>query len=162
MKLYLAIPMCLFFLLTGYRPKLHSAEGEPVFQLAHKKAPDVNWDRTSLLKGDFNPDDKTDYALMGLEGKNRVFVAVVYSPVAPSAQVDILEFGVGQDQGSLCRLPAHLKLESLDYDPSDDVGKIPGFRRSREFMGLNLAGGDCDSFHLFWNYQSHRIEWWRL
>jgi len=111
---------------------------------------------------DFNPDDKTDYALMGQEGKNRVFVAVVYSPVAPSAQVDILEFGVGQDQGSLCRLPAHLKLESLDYDPSDDVGKIPGFRRSREFMGLNLAGGDCDSFHLFWNYQSHRIEWWRL
>ncbi|TAM78719.1 MAG: hypothetical protein EPN47_20240 [Acidobacteria bacterium] len=162
MKPYLAISMFLFVLLGGYRPKEHSGEQERVLQLLHKKAPNVIWGGASLLRGNFNPDDKIDYALLGQEGKNRVFVGVVYSPLEPKGQVDILEFGVGQDQGSLCRLPAQLKLESLDYGPSDEVGKISGFRRSSKVMGLNLADGDCDSFHLFWNYQSHHIDWWRL
>jgi hypothetical protein len=154
--------MCAFALVGGYRPKVHSPRPDQAFRLVQKKAPNVSWDRESLLKGKFNPDDKIDYALLGQQGKSKAFVAVVYSPVEPNAQVDILEFGVGQDQGSICQLPAHLKLESLDYDPSDEVGTIPGFRRSRKVMGLNLAGGDCDSFHLFWNYQSHHLDWWRL
>ena len=150
------------FLLGGYRSNGPSREQEEVFHLVHKKMPQVNWDQASLLKGNFNPDGKSDYALLGQEGESKVFVAVIYSPVEPNAQVDILEFGVGQDEGSLCHLPAQLKRESLDYDPSDEVGKIPGFRRSRKVMGLNLSDGDCDAFHLFWDYQSRRFSWWRL
>ncbi|MGO9270429.1 MAG: hypothetical protein ACLQOO_09285 [Terriglobia bacterium] len=136
-------------------------------RLAALKLPDVRGDRNSLLTADINGDGEIDHAFQGLQvnGDNKkVFVAVVYGPAETKAQVDILEFGVGgASESDLCALPAKLTTESLDYDPTEEVGgPVPGFERSKTTRGLNLAEGNCDSFHLFWDHQSHRLDWWRL
>lgn len=162
MKILLAICVCMAFLPGGYPRETGLPESEQVLKLLHRKAPSVKWDMKSILRGEFNPDYQADFAMLGQEGKTKVFVGVVYGPVASNAKVDILEFGVGQDQGSICQLPAHLAPESLNYDPADEVGKIPGFRPSKRVEGLNLTGGECDSFHIFWNYKSRHLDWWRM
>jgi hypothetical protein len=50
-----------------------------------------------------------------------------------------------------------LRVESLDYDPAEAVGKIDGFRRSKTCKGPRLEGGECDSVHVFWNHKTKRL-----
>jgi hypothetical protein len=121
--------------------------------------PDIRWDAKSGLIADFDCDGSPDAAFLGrTEGK--AFVGLVR---AASAQPEILEFGVGGPaQSALCDGPGKLALESLDYDPAEEVGKIDGFVRSRRCKGLVLSGGGCDAIHLFWNHKTNRLEWWRL
>jgi hypothetical protein len=121
--------------------------------------PDVRWDPKSGLIADFDCDGSPDAAFLGRTEGN-VFVGLVR---AASAQPEILEFGVGgAAQSALCDGPGKLALESLDYDPAEEVSRIDGFVRSRRCKGLVLSGGECDPIHLFWNHKTNRLEWWRL
>jgi len=121
--------------------------------------PDIRWDPKSGLIADFDCDGSPDVAFLGrTEGK--VFVGLVR---AASTKPEILEFAVDPAvQAAICNEPAKLALESLDYDPTEAVGRIDGFVRSRRCKGLVLSGGDCDEIHLFWNHKTHRLGWWRL
>jgi hypothetical protein len=121
--------------------------------------PDVKWDAKTALRADFDCDGSLDQAFLGrLAGK--VYVGLVR---AATKQPDILEFGVDPSaQAAICQEPAKLKIESLDYDPTEAGGKIDGFQRSRRCKGLVLSDGQCDSVHLFWNHQTKRLAWWRL
>jgi hypothetical protein len=120
---------------------------------------DIRWETWSVLRGDFDGDGRVDQALLG-RGPKRVFVGVVYSS---GGKPDILEFAISSgQQAAICSEPAKLEVESLDYDPSDTVGKLEGFERSRTAKGLRLSGGECDDVHLFWNHITKHLGWWRL
>jgi hypothetical protein len=120
--------------------------------------PGVQWDAKSGLRADLDCDGRADQAFLG-RSAGRVYVGVVR---AAATKPEILDFAVDAGiQEAICAEPAKLVVESLDYDPSDAVGPIDGFRRSRTCKGLELSGGECDSVHLFWNHALKRIDWWR-
>ena len=62
---------------------------------------------------------------------------------------------------AFCTLPVRVQAESLDYDPSEAVGKIPGFQRSKTCLAFALADDQCDSLHFYWNHKTKKLEWWR-
>jgi hypothetical protein len=108
--------------------------------------PEVRWDAATVLRADFDCDGQPDQAFLG-RGGGRVYVAVV-RPGKPKPE--ILDFDVSSIvQQAICGEPAVLRIESLDYDPAEAVGKIEGFRRSKRCKGLRLEGGGCDSVHIF-------------
>jgi hypothetical protein len=120
--------------------------------------PDVKWDAKSALSADFDCDGSLDEAFLG-RAAGKVFVGLVRAAVK---QPEILEFGVDPSaQAAICQEPATLGIESLNYDPTEEVGKIDGFRSSRRCKGLLLSGGQCDPIHLYWNYKTKHLAWWR-
>lgn len=129
-----------------------------------QKYPEVKWDKKSIKKADINCDGKQDFALLGKEGGN-VMVAVIVGPLSEGSKILISQLRVGkQSQDSLCVPRARLTLEDQDYDASEiyDGQSIPGFRRSMTCKGINVADGECDSFHYFWNHDLKTLQWWRL
>lgn len=136
--------------------------GYRTLQLVSKRMKDVTWDKEAIVEIDINCDGKRDYALLG-KSKRGVTVAVIVGPVSTKSRIESFEFFVGKNsQDSLCKLPAKLLIESLDYDPTEAVGKLPGFRRSKKCNAFALADGVCDSFHFYWDHQENTLEWWRL
>jgi hypothetical protein len=119
---------------------------------------DIKWDVKSALTADFDCDSTLDEAFLGRTA-GKVFVGIVR---AAGKQPQILEFGVNPSaQDAICQEPATLTIESLDYDPTEEVGKVDGFQPSRRCKGLLLSGGQCDPIHLYWNYRTKHIGWWR-
>lgn len=128
-------------------------------QVVSAAAPGVAWTAGSQLTADFDCDGREDHAFLG-HHDGRIYVGLVR---AASANAEILHFAVDPDvQAAICGEPAELSVESLDYDPTEAVGPIEGFMRSRTCRGLRLSGGECDSVHLFWNYKTRELNWWRL
>ena len=118
----------------------------------------VAWERQSILVGDVDCDGVPDSVFVG-RSTVRVDVGLVrVNMLIP----EVISFGVhAAVQNELGSNDAILKLESLDYDPSEAVGEVEGFQRSTECHGLNLGDGESDSMHLFWNRKSHHLDWWR-
>jgi len=140
-----------------------SAVADAVKALAAAR-PKFRWEVHRAVVADVNCDGRLDYAIPGAAGKTYA-VAVVFGPVKKGEYPTVLEFGLGDatKQDSLCSDTADLKMESLDYDPSGPLGgPLPGFRRSTTCRGLVVIDGACDSFHIFWNHDAKRLEWWRL
>jgi len=122
--------------------------------------PQVIWDTLSV-RADLNCDSLPDEARIG-HYKGHIFVGFTF---ADAKEPDILEFAVaGGIQQAICGEPATLTTESQDFSPSasDERGELPGFRRSAWCVGLRLAGGECDSVHIYWNHDAKQITWWRL
>lgn len=119
----------------------------------------VEWEPQTVLAGDFDCDGVPDSAFVG-RSPSSVHVGLIRTNTPTPA---LLAFGthgsVVQDEVGSAK--ARLTLESLDYDPSEAVGAIEGFQRSKACKGLNLGDGESDSMHIFWNRKSHRLEWWR-
>jgi hypothetical protein len=92
------------------------------------------------------------------------YVAAVAPRKAGKPKISVLQFQLsGSSQDSFCGPPEPLRPESLNYDPGEDLGYTPeGFRRSDRCKGLHLIAGECDSFHLYWNYRAGELDWWRL
>jgi hypothetical protein len=110
---------------------------------------------------DLDGDGKADTVLLY---QNRTTATVVVRFANPSEELQHLTFGVDPNrENALCRLPVHLRAESLDYDIADATGEqIPGFVRSKNGKGFALVDGACDSMHFFWNHRTKRLQWWRL
>lgn len=120
--------------------------------------PGVQWD-ASVLTLDCDCDGRGDHAYLG-RFKGHVIVGFAS---ANGSTVDFLEFSVDAGvQKAICREPAKLEVESLDYDPTKAVGKLDGFVRSKTCKGLRLSGGECDAIHIFWNRKTKSLDWWRL
>jgi hypothetical protein len=64
-------------------------------------------------------------------------------------------------QNAACAMPVHLEAESLDYDPHEDSGDLPGFRRSKTCKAFSLVDDECDSIHFYWNHDAQQLVWWR-
>ena len=119
----------------------------------------VQWEPQSVLVGDVDCDGVPDSAFVG-RSPSSVHVGLIRTNTPTAA---LLAFGTHGSavQDEVGSAKARLTLESLDYDPSEAVGTIEGFQRSKVCNGLNLGDGESDSMHIFWNRTSHRLEWWR-
>jgi hypothetical protein len=88
----------------------------------------VQWDAKSGLRADLDCDGRADQAFLD-RSAGRVYVGVIR---AAATKPEILDFAVDAGiQEAICAEPAKLVVESLDYDPTDAVGPIDGFRRSQ-------------------------------
>lgn len=152
----------LFFCLALFAGAESTEIGNRALQLVSKRMKDVTWDKKTIVEIDINCDGKKDYALLG-KAIRGVTVAVIVGPVSTKSRIESFEFFVGKhSQDSLCELPAKLRIESLDYDPTEAVGKLPGFRSSKKCNAFGLTDDICDSFHFYWNHEANTLAWWRL
>lgn len=117
----------------------------------------VTWDDASPIIGDVDGDGVADSAFVG-RSSSAVHVGLIR---AHQDRVETLPFRVGNSEMAVCAATAILQTESLDYDPSEAHGAIPGFVRSTVRVGLKLDDGDCDPIHLFWNVSTRHLDWWR-
>ncbi len=75
----------------------------------------------------------------------------------------LMTFSIGlHSQGSLCAAPVSVALESLDFDPKEEVGDLTGLRRSTICKGIVLDDKQCDAIHVYWNRDTHALAFWRL
>lgn len=162
-KIQKIVVIVMLFLCFFPFPDVESAEkGDRVFSFASKRMKKVTWDKKSAIAVDINCDGSKDYAILG-KSKRGVTVALIVGPFSEKSRMESFEFFVGESwQDSLCKLPARLVIESLDYDPTEMVGKLPGFRRSKKCNAFRLADNACDSFHFYWDHQTNTLAWWRL
>ena len=120
---------------------------------ARQHDPAVQWSPQSLLEADLDQDGRADYALTGLR-KDRVVVGIVHGPLAAGTPVWTLDFPVnGGGEDALCSPDARIAVE-----PLGDEAKTHG----GQGMGINLHDDKCDAFHIFWNPEKKKFEWWRL
>lgn len=112
------------------------------------------------IQVDIDCDGKQDYVFLAQDAES-ASVGVVLGREA--ASISVRRFAVSSsDQDDLCAVPATIEPESMDYDPTDAVGKLPGFVRSKQCTAFVLSDGQCDPFHFFWNKKTGRLDWWRL
>ena len=123
-------------------------------------SPDHIWDSASALRIDIDSDGKPDYVFLSQDSKSAT-VGLVLGKMGAGVLVQTFPIG-DPSQDSLCSAPAGISRESLNYDPTDAVGEIPGFKRSRTGVAFLLGGGECDVFHFFWNTVTKKLDWWRL
>ena len=115
----------------------------------------------SLVKGDVDCDGINDIAKT-VHTKNTVKVIVELGNGKKSNE---LIFGLGNSiyQDHLCGNKGTLNSETLEKDLSEMIGENPeGYKPSNYCIGLQLSGGECDSFHIFWNHKTKELNWWRL
>lgn len=117
----------------------------------------MRWHR--VLTTDVDCDGKPD-SIFTARRDGRFHVAAV---TASATSVVSFALDGGSSQDAFCGPPRSIARESLDYDPIEFLGEMPqGFRRSRTCNGLVLETGDCDPFHLYWNFEAKKLDWWRL
>ena len=119
-----------------------------------QRSPAVEWNASSLIEADLDQDGRADSVLTGL-GADRVVVGIVRGPVAAGTPVSTLEFPLtGGGEDALCSRDVKITVE-----PLGDEAKT---RKGRAGMGINLHDDKCDAFHIFWNPEKKKFEWWRL
>ena len=120
--------------------------------------PNVAWGG-QFASGDFDCDGKVDYAFLG-KRKGRVYVGFQLSR---GWKIQVLHFGIGAGQeDSICEEPAEIAVEGADFDPSGAIGDVDGLVISDDCEGLQLIGGECDFFHIYFNHNTNALDWWRL
>jgi hypothetical protein len=117
--------------------------------------PETDWDGKSLLHADLDLDGVEDYALTGLR-KDRFVVGIVHGPIAEDSRVWTLDFPWNGGEDALCSKHAKIALESL----AENEGIKPG--HPGKGTGINLHDDLCDAFHIYWNADEQKFEWWRL
>jgi hypothetical protein len=122
---------------------------------ARQHDPAVQWNAQSLLEADLDQDGRADYALTGLR-KDHVVVGIVHGPLAAGTPVWTLDFPIkGGGEDALCSPEAKIAIEPLGDEAKTRRGGGQG-------MGINLHDDKCDAFHIFWNPEKKKFEWWRL
>ena len=132
---------------------LSAADAPSLPAAAAKFVPGVRWRAKSALIADFSCRGYREQAILGMTAKD-IVVAVFLNGLAEKPEV--LRYS------SEARDPKSIKLtiESLDYDPKEEVGNLPGFQRSRSCQGLNLSDEKVDSAHIYWNHETGRFADW--
>jgi hypothetical protein len=115
----------------------------------------VQWDPASAIEADLDQDGEKDAALLGFR-KDGAVVGIVQGPMAARSRTWILEFGwKGGGQHDLCSKEVGIDLERLEELESPE--EIPA-----RGLGINLHDDRCDAFHIYWDSEKKRFEWWRL
>src|SRR5688572_26683289 len=144
------------------------AQGEPkggratAQQALRAARPGLTWRHVRTL--DINCDGMRDDIFTARDSIH-YYVAAVIARGGGAMRASVVQFQLaGNSQESFCGRPEPLKTESQDIDFPENVGEPApqGFRRSTRCLGLRLAAGECDSFHLYWNHTSGQLDWWRL
>jgi hypothetical protein len=133
------------------------AETALLAQLSQAR-PNIRWDASSEITGDFDGDGTPDSALIGY-GSKQVIVATVTSSNKVS-HVQYLEVPIGNTQDAICSVPAKLTTYPLSCK-TDSGQRLPGCLESRNVVGLALNDDNCDPINLYWDHDKHRLNWWR-
>jgi hypothetical protein len=136
--------------------------GGPSAEQALRAArPGLAWHHEHSI--DLDCDGKRDEVFTAKDAA-QYYVAAVVARKGGKPKINVLQFKLsGSTQDSFCGSPEPLQTESMDYDPVEDLGSTPeGYRRSARCQGLYLSAGECDPFHLYWNYKTGELGWWRL
>lgn len=132
---------------------LTAAQVPTVSQAASKFVPGVTWRPKSVLTADFSCRGRKEQAILGVNAKQIVVAVFLNGPTRPP---EVLRYSAEMRDAK----EVQLTLESLDYDAEDEIGDLPGFRRSRTCQGLNLSDGKIDSAHIYWNHDAKRFDDW--
>lgn len=127
-----------------------------VEKAAMKYVPGMDWQRRSVVSGNFSCHGRKEQAILGVSA-SEIVIAVFVNGL--DVRPEVLRYS------GKARNPktAELKIEDLDYDPKEIIGSdLDGFKRSKSCKGLNLSDGETDSAHIYWNYKSQRFEDWTL
>ena len=140
------------------------------FSVLKKNYPTVNWNLKSQIKGDFDYDGVTDYALRGRKGAKFV-VGIVKGSITEKSKHWTLEFVEDAgDQGGLCSVKsAIITVDDIDKDYIKFAGEYlqPDFAKRlrsvpKNSKGITISDGMCDSFHIFWDKKIKQFTWWRV
>jgi hypothetical protein len=120
---------------------------------ATKFVPGVTWRAASAVSANFSCRGPEEHAILGVTATG-IVIAVFLN--GPDERPEVLRYSAS------ARDPREVKLtiEGLDYEPNQDTGPLPGFRRSRTCKGLNLSDGMVDSAHIYWNHNAKRFDDW--
>ena len=132
---------------------LSTAQVPSITEAAYKFVPGVTWRTKSVLTADFSCRGRKEQAILGVNDKEIVVAVFLNGPTRPP---EVLRYSAEMRDAK----EARLTTESLDYDPEDAVGDLPGFRRSRACKGLNLTDNKIDSAHIYWNHDARRFDDW--
>jgi hypothetical protein len=130
-----------------------NAQTPSVAPAASKFLPEVSWRAASIVSADFTCRGRQEQAILGTTSKE-ILIAVFINGVGQTPEVLRYSSAVRDAR------TAKLTIESLDYDPTEDIGELPGFRRSRTCKGLNLTDERIDSAHIYWNHVAKRFGDW--
>jgi hypothetical protein len=133
------------------RPQVRTAA-----DVLRQRHPTVEWNAGNVVEADLDHDGGSDYALLG-HAKGQVVVGIVRGPLTAGSPTWTLEFPVsGGGEDALCSPDAKITVEPLGDEEKTRAGRpIKG-------VGLNLHDDHCDGFHIFWNPDKKKFEWWRL
>jgi hypothetical protein len=133
--------------------------------LLQRRDPRAAWEPASQVHADFDLDGVADYALRGVR-KDRVVVGIVQGPLDGKSRTWVLDFPWGKGtQDSLCSKKAKIEAEDLDSSATAGAKAVhgkPAGGRSAQGKGISLYDDQCDSFHIYWNPEDRKFEWWRL
>lgn len=149
MKIFLPILLTLAMLGLLGCASIPSGKTDSAIELLRLREPGTKWNSNSLVKGDLDGDGKDDYAAGGVQGKTYV-VGIVQGPAGPSSRHWTLEFPMeGGSDEALCSTKVALKLEEIKDE-------------DRPGLGIDLHDDRCDAFHIYWNAEEKKYDWWRL
>lgn len=144
--------------LAGFGTTVFAQSKLSALQLLKDREAETEWNSRSLLKGDFDFDGVTDYALSG-KRSGKFVVGIVKGTLKSDSKHWTLEFGEdGISQGSLSSVAeARIRLEKLsDDDEIPELKNLP--KKSR---GINLADDGSDAFHIYYSREKDQFVWWR-
>ena len=133
----------------------------PAMALLTKVRPDVRWDSSTIVAGDFDADGKEDFAVVGYVSGDLILAIRLSHDVKPT-DFQYLSFGIGRaQQDAICVAPA--KLSAVPLLCASEGSALPGCRESRGASGLTLSdhNDDCDPINLYWDNDHRRMAWWR-
>ncbi len=144
--------------------------GVTAFSVLKKNYPAVNWNLKSQIKGNFDYDGVTDYALRGRKGKKFV-VGIVKGLVTEKSKHWTLEFGEDAgDQGGLCSVKsAVIAIDDIDknyvrfavdYLKPDFAKRLQSVPKNSK--GITISDRMCDSFQIFRDKKIKQFIWWQI
>jgi hypothetical protein len=160
-KILLVIPLLALGCAGNRAATAPGRPGAPTaLSLLRQRDPQASWDAASQVQADLDLDGVADYALRGLR-KDRVMVGIVKGPLEAKSRTWILDFPWGKEsQGSLCSKKVKIEIEDLD-DSSTACAK-PARVKKGKGKGISLYDDRCDAFHIYWNADDQKFDWWRL
>ena len=126
---------------------------------AFKFQPNIEWQKSSVVAGNFSCRGKTELAILGLS-KSEIVVAVFLNDLAKTPSL-LRYSGKARDSSTV-----KLAIEDGDFDVNEFnemLGEIPeGLRSSKFCKWLNLSDGKIDSIHIYWDHKTKRFSAWSL
>ena len=154
---------------------------DPVALLTEREK-EVHWKAATVLRTDVTLDGVSDAVVLGTSGDG-AFVAIVSGPLSTGSKHWVLPFprgGLGHSEASLCGDPERvsISLEKLNPpietagcdvpDPAPECAALVKLAKQiadaakNGSQGINLKPGPCESFHIYFDPEQKKPEFWRL
>lgn len=132
-----------------------TAASQNALEALKRQEPSTEWRSGNVLEADFDQDGVRDFALTGMRA-DLFIVGIVHGPVTAGSRVWTLEFPLHGGEDALCSTEARIAVEPLEENEG------PTSKGPRRGLGINLHDDLCDAFHIAWNPDEAKFEWWRL